>query len=706
MPTTTNRERIQRGLDLVRDGLGPYLCQTLKAQYKESWWAQGVYYALPHDKSKSLPKQGDEQDFEESLDLASMMTIMERNWSEVFQARLPKQARNYLFITRDTRNSWAHYTGGDLERNDAIFALEAMTRLLTSIESPVADKIDKLAQAVGQTPPPPPPIPESAAPPLAAVKPKKEPSAQRTLALASKPWRDVILPNRDVQEGRLLEAEFVVNLADVLAGKAEFGYQEPVGFFERTYLTSGLRDLLTTSIRRLGGGGGEPVIQLKTAFGGGKTHTMLALYHLVRAGAEGIRLPGMQPLFAAAGVAADDVAGAQVAVLVGTALDATREHLDATGYGIPVRTLWGELAVQLAGAEGYALVEAADKAGRSPGSDTLVELLDQSGPTLILIDELVAYARNLVGREDLPGGTFDAVLTFVQALTEAAKRSPRTLVVASIPESNIEFGNEAGKRAFDALEHTFGRMEAIWKPVAPDEGFEIVRRRLFSEIVDAEAREATCREFVRLYNDGGSGDFPPESASAGYLDELTRCYPIHPEVFYQLYTNWSTLERFQRTRGVLRLMALVIHALWERGDQSKLIMPGDIPLDDRDTRNELLRYLPPTWEAVVDKDVDGAAAEPVKIDKSNARFGQHRAARRVARTVFLASAPHVSQQGVRGVDEARVRLGVVEPGVPIANYNDALRQLGDRLTYLYTGAGLYWYDTHPNLNRSADERAA
>src|SRR5690606_11109389 len=141
-----------------------------------------------------------------------------------------------------------------------------------------------------------------------------------------------------------------------------------------------------------------------------------------------------------------------------------------------------------------------------------------------------------------------------QALTEAAKRSSRTLVVASIPESNIELGNKAGKRAFDALEHTFGRMEAIWKPVAPDEGFEIVRRRLFSAVIDLEAREATCREFARLYHDGSSGEFPPETANAGYFDDLQRCYPIHPEVFHLLYTNWSTMERFLRTRGVLRLM--------------------------------------------------------------------------------------------------------------------------------------------------------
>ncbi|HEU5430622.1 MAG TPA: DUF499 domain-containing protein, partial [Thermomicrobiales bacterium] len=486
---------------------------------------------------------------------------------------------------------------------------------------------------------------------------------------------------------------------------AEFGYQDAASFFDRTYLTAGLRDLLTVAVERLSGKGGVPVVQLKTAFGGGKTHTMLALYHLARSGGAAAKLTSLEPVFAAAGVAPDQFAGAQVAVLVGTALDATKSHLDAGGHGVEVRTLWGELAAQLGGEDGYALIKTADETGRAPGSDTLVELLDRAGPSVILIDELVAYARNLVGRDDLAGGTFDAVMTFVQALTEAAKRSPRTLVVASIPESDVELGNEAGKQAQVRLEHTFGRMESIWKPISPAEGFEIVRRRLFGPVIDAEAREAVCRDFARLYNDGASGDFPPETAAPSYLDELRRSYPIHPEVFDQLYTTWSTLERFQRTRGVLRLMATVIHELWRRDDRARLILPGTLPLDAAKVRNEFLRYLTPAWDAVVDHDVDGAESEPALLDGENARLGQYQAARRVARSVFLATAPHVAEQGVRGVEAASVRLGALEPNVPLHLVNEALRELAERETYLYSGNSRYWYDTRPNLNRTAETRA-
>lgn len=714
-----NRDKVLRGLDVLREALAPFIADTLEGHFKAGWWQRGVYYALPPMDQAKAPKQGGKEDLTDQLDLAALLTVLDKNWNDVFGRVLDRQARSYAYFARDTRNSVAHHKGGDMEPNDAIFALMGMVHLLEAIGSPRAREIEALCKGMAAAPAPA-PTATPVAPPAtnggkapkpangagsAAAKPAAT-AAQKPLPIAARPWREVILPHRDVQEGRLLEAEFVVNLADVIAGKAEFGYQEPVGFFERTYLTAGLRELLGVAVRRLSGRGGEPVVQLKTAFGGGKTHTMLALYHLARVGAAGASLPGMAEIFQQAGVAPEELAGARVATLVGTALDATKPHLDATGYGITVRTLWGELAAQLGGTEGYERVREADEAGRAPSSDTLLELLNDAGPTLILIDELAAYARNLYGRDTLSGGTFSAVLTFVQALTEAAKRARRCLVVASLPESKLEMGDELGQQAHTALEHTFGRLEAIWRPVGPGEGFEIVRRRLFAAVEDEGARDAACREFARLYADGASGDFPQEVGSPAYLDELRRCYPIHPEIFHQLYNHWATLPRFQRTRGVLRLMATVIHVLWAKGDQAKMILPGALPIDDQGVREELLRYLPQGWDVVVEKDVDGRDAEPARMDKGHARLGQYQAARRVARAVFLATAPQVAEQGSRGIEEARIRLGVAEPGSPLHVYNEALRHLADKLSYLYGGNGRYWYDTRPNLNRTADDRAA
>jgi len=524
--------------------------------------------------------------------------------------------------------------------------------------------------------------------------------------MSLKPWRDVITPHRDVASGRYRQAEFAADLAQVLAGRAEPEYQDPAEFYQRTYITEGMRSLLVAAIERVGGKGGEPVVQLKTAFGGGKTHTMLALYHLFGGKAPADRLQGTEEILTAANVGS--LPKASLAVLVGTAINPSKPRKHPTLKSKMVKTLWGEMAAQLGGAKAYALVEEADAAGVAPGADTLVELLDGFGPCVVLIDELVAYARNIYGVQGLVSGSFDSTMTFVQSLTEAAKRSKQSMVVATIPESNIEVGGEGGRAALERLENTFGRLEAVWKPVGALEGFEIVRRRLFTSITDRskeEARDESCRAFSRMYADGGT-DFPQECKEGTYLERLRAAYPVHPEVFDRLYEDWSTLERFHKTRGVLRLMAAVIHELWIRGDKSLMILPGSIPVNAQKVRDELIRYLTDGWNAVVDKDVDGERSEPYRIDNENSRLGQITAARRVARTIFLGSAPSVRDQRVRGIEDVRIRLGVIQPDEPVAVFNDALGRLGDRLTHLYSGNRRFWYDLPPNLRRTVEDRAS
>ena len=514
-----------------------------------------------------------------------------------------------------------------------------------------------------------------------------------------KPWREVITPHPDVAAGRYQQAEFAADLAQVAAGAAEAEYGDPVEFFARTYLTEGMRRLCVTALQRLAGQSGEPVVQLKTVFGGGKTHTMLALYHLLGGKARADQMAGVGDILREANLSALPVA--RMAVIVGTALSPSKTRVI---NGVTVNTLWGDIAAQLGGPEAYSLVESDDRRGVSPGANDLVDLFDRFGPAVILIDELVAYARNIYTVAGLPAGSFDANMTFIQALTEAARRSKRSMVVASIPESDIEIGGEGGKATLERIEHTFGRLEEIWKPVGATEGFEIVRRRLFSSVADETARDAACRAFVKLYDENPT-DFPSESREGGYLDRLRAAYPIHPELFDRLYDDWSSLERFQRTRGVLRLMASVIHDLWVRDDRSLLIMPGSIPLDAPRVRNELLRYLPEGWNAIVDRDVDGDRSEPHAIDESSPRFGKHLAARRVTRAIFMGSAPHVRQMTVRGVEDVRVRLGVVQPGESVSVFNDVLSKLESRLTHLYSGNRRYWYDTQPNLRRTMEDRA-
>jgi len=513
-----------------------------------------------------------------------------------------------------------------------------------------------------------------------------------------KPWREVAVPHRDVLEGNFQESEFAADLSKVVAGTAPPEYQDPTRFFERTYITEGMALLLDGVLKRLSGHGGDPVVQLQTAFGGGKTHTMMAVYHVASGKARARDLSGVPTLLDQAGVG--ELPRARVVVLDGNELSPSqpRQH-----GAVTARTLWGDLACQLGGEEGYALLSGADQDGTSPGKAVLKQLFETYAPCVILMDEMVAYARQFEAGRSYPGGTFESVLSFIQALTEAAAASPRTVVLASLPESNVEVAGEQGKHALESLEKFFGRIEAIWKPVATEEAFEIVRRRLFGQDVDAQARDTVCRAFAELYRQHPDR-FPSDAGEAGYLRRLRDAYPIHPEVFERLYEDWSSLQKFQRTRGVLRLMAQVIHRLWSDDNRDLLILPGSLPLYDPTIRNELIRYLPQGWDPVLERDVDGPRAEPTSIDETTPVLGAVQAARRTARTVFLGSAPSVAAQRVRGINAERVRLGCAQPGQSIGHYDDALRRLADRLHYLYSGHDRYWFDLRPNLRREMEER--
>jgi len=513
-----------------------------------------------------------------------------------------------------------------------------------------------------------------------------------------KPWREVIVPHEDVLEGNFQDASFAADLTKVVLGVASPEYQDPVKFFERTVITEGMSLLLQSVVKRLVGKGGDPVVQLQTSFGGGKTHTMMAVLHVASSKVPAKKMLGVPELLDKAKV--KELVKARVAVLDGNALSPShpREH-----GKVKTCTLWGELAWQLGGDEGYKLVAASDQDGTSPGKDVLCSVFERFGPAIVLMDETVAYLRQFEPGKSYKGGTYNSNLSFLQALTEAASRVPNAMVLASLPESAMEVGDQQGQQALDAIQKLFGRIEAVWKPVGTDEAFEIVRRRLFKNIQSEQARDETCRAFADMYTHEPE-KFPADTRDAQYFRRIKASYPIHPEVFERLYEDWSTLPKFQRTRGVLRLMARLIHSLWRADNRDFLVMPGSIPLDDLNVRNELVKYLPAGWDPIVDKDIDGTHAEPRQIDDDTPALGSMQACRRAARTVFLGSAPSVGEQKVRGIAIQHVRLGCAQPGQSVSKYDDALERLSSGLHYLYTGNERFWFDLRPNLRREMEDR--
>jgi predicted AAA+ superfamily ATPase len=513
-----------------------------------------------------------------------------------------------------------------------------------------------------------------------------------------KPWRELITPHKDVLDGTFKQSEFAADLTQVQNGTAPGEYKDAEKFFRRTYITEGMRHLLDSVARRISGKGGDPVVQLQTSFGGGKTHALLAVYHLAKREVSPDKMSGISPILDMAGIT--HIPQAKVAVIDGNNISPSKARLRGS---ISVNTIWGEIAWQLLGEPGFKIVAESDRDGTSPGKESLIELISKASPCVVLIDELVAFIRQMEIGKSYIAGTFESNLSFVQALTEAMKSVPNSLLLASLPESEIEVVGPMGKLALDSLEKYFARVESVWKPVATQEAFEIVKRRLFDGNGNRGEIEQVCKAYFNFYIEN-SNKFPAETQASGYLERLLQSYPIHPEIFDRLYADWSTLEKFQRTRGVLQYLAIVIHRLWNSDDRESLILPGSLPLDDVNVRTKSTHYLQQGWEAVIETEIDGPNSIAAEIDGKEPRLGSVRAARRVARTIFLGSAPSASVQGARGLALDHVLLGAAVPGQVVAVYEDALKRLRDRLQYLFGDNNRFWFDTRANLRREMESR--
>ena len=676
------RQAVFEGMEILPDGLRPFVTKRLEVRFQISWQQEVI---------ARFPDWRPERNGKIALDTQKLLKIMERFWNDVFRNVLDRTHRSIVNELVDVRNKLAH--DEPFSYDDAERALDSMRRLLEAVgAAPGAEKIGAMRDTILRTK-------------YRELARNEERKAQ-TQSISTGtlpgllPWREVVEPHKDVATGDFLQAEFAADLDKVHRGKAPAEYRDPREFFSRTYLTDGLGALLQGAAKRLYGKGGDPVVELQTNFGGGKTHSMLALYHMA-GGTSASHLPGLDQLLSEQKL--EVPAGTSRAVLVGTSRGPNDPF--RTKDGVEIRTTWGELAWQLGGQDAYRLIADNDASGIAPGSRLLEQIFGKCAPSLILIDEWIAYLRQIYGAEGLPSGSFDANLSFVQALTEAVKASPRTLLVASLPASQIEVGGQGGQEALSRLKQTFSRLESSWRPASQEESYEIVRRRLFKEIPgqNFKHRDNAVKQFAKLYQENAS-DFPQGSAEGDYRRRLEKAYPIHPDLFDHLYTVWGSLEEFQRTRGVLRLMAQVIHQLWMSRDPSIMIMPGSVAIDSQRVEPELLRYLREAWQGIIAGDVEGENSTPYQIDRSAPNLNRYSATQRVARTVFFATAPAEGQQNP-GIDDKRINLGVVQPGERVASFGDALRRLANQARFMHSELGRHWYSMTPSLNRMAADRA-
>jgi hypothetical protein len=470
-----------------------------------------------------------------------------------------------------------------------------------------------------------------------------------------KPFHTIAVPHDDILQGRLTLDVFAADLWEVYQGRGPEEYRDVDLFFQKTYLTEGLKNLFAVVEKRLKGQGGDPVIQMQTPFGGGKTHALIALYHKAREWREW---------------------GVKTAVIVGTKHSAEKD------------TLWGLLAEQLNGSRsGFE--------GRSaPGSEALRRLLGDHQPLLILMDEVLEYVVKasavIVGESTLAAQT----LAFMQELTEAVAIQERVALVATLPSSTLEHYNEHGTRLFEQLQKISGRVEKIFTPVKDEEVGAILRRRLFSTV---DERAAT--EIVNTYVEQAEQEalLTHGEESAAYRARFKQTYPFLPEVVDVLYHRWGSFPNFQRTRGTLRLLGLVIHAL--KNASRPYITLADFPLQEDEIRRELLKHIGNEYDSVLAADLlspeAGAHKANLEIGKAYQGLGL---GERVATTIFLYS--FVGGGGEAGATPNEIKRHTLTPGLPASVISEVLSKLSNRLLfYLHEEGGRYYFSTTANLNK-------
>ncbi len=507
-------------------------------------------------------------------------------------------------------------------------------------------------------------------------------------------WWQGATPHRNIREGRVNESLFAANLAQAVQGEGPREYADPETFFDRTYLTQGLKELLQDVVRLLAGREtGNAVVELQTSFGGGKTHAELAVYHLLAHPEAAMGVPQVADAIREAGLEGGP-SKAPVAVLAGADIDPFGRK---TAEGITIRSLWGEMAYQLGGAEAFALVAEHDARLVSPGIELLRQVIERAGPSAILLDETLHYIDKVSSIKGAEGDLARQTVAFLRELTEAVATAGRCSLIISLTASRTDMLSPQAQDWLASLKQQVTREARKRAPTEGSEVHEIVRRRLF-ERVDEGAADQTARAYRSLYSSLG---LPSQYSGSEYEERLRRAYPFHPELVTVLYEQWGAKPAFQLTRGTLRFLALVLQDRWryqsDRGPE--LLQLGDVPLDEAGIRAITKEVAgDPQWEAVLGSDIAAGRAlvtQPAKAQEyDKGRGGERRQAQHLATTILMHSvgggeSPGVTLQGIH--------VACARPGGAVAEWEDVLKSLGGSLFYFYQEGARYSFRIEPNV---------
>jgi hypothetical protein len=530
-----------------------------------------------------------------------------------------------------------------------------------------------------------------------------------------KPWVEVVALHPDVLAENFSEDIFALDLGPLADGNKNVpaAYRDPEHFFRVSYLTRGLRSLLQDVLSRLAGGAGNRVLKLMTPFGGGKSHTLAALYHAAR------DRKALEVIPEGAGLPRPGTV--RTAVFDGQFFDATN------GKAIPdekfrARTMWGWIAWSLGGKKGYELLRAQDEARVAPGGDDILALLAE-GPNLILLDETLQYLISAGGIKVEQTTLRDETLTFLQRLTVAVGNTDNTALVFSLQSSKRESLDYVN--LLQTVDHLAARKDQRREPVEGNEILSVIQRRLLAKLPEDEealpaatAYQEIVTQMKRAYAQSAAERQQAEEEGLALRDRVRACYPFHPALIDLMRERWAAIPDFQRTRGALRFLAACLRGCHREGKSRAVLGPGDVPIHDSEVRLAFFKEVgqQSDFQAVLEHDLIGANARARRIDdrraKEHAAEALRRPATRLATAILMFSFGGLRREGGKegevlppGVTEAELLSACVGPDLDSTTALACLKELKEQCLYLHYDGVRYCFKKDPNVTLLIEQEA-
>ncbi len=500
-----------------------------------------------------------------------------------------------------------------------------------------------------------------------------------------KPWYEIVLPHSMIQSGHIKESFFVADLGNIIQGLAPSDYSNPRMFFQKTFLTQGLLSLLNTVQAKLCNEEGSGIIKLQTPFGGGKTHALIAIYHYVANGAELHNyLPQSLSPFKT-----------RVAAIVGTnlnPLEGRKEH------NICIHTIWGDIAYQIAGANGYKEFEANDINRISPGKEKIRNFLMKCEPFLLLFDEIAEYVAKAQGISVNESNLGIQTLLFLQELTEAISSLSRGLLIITLPSHEFEDFSDTKLDIINRMNRIIGRVEVIETPIEREEIYRLVTKRLIDKVLLQKDHDDIISEYLQIYQKRRN-ELPEKIQDQTFSRRMRDSYPFHPELIDLLYDKWRYLSSFQGIRSILRILTRTLTYLWSSQENLDLIRPMNVNLQESLLRNDFLRHINAQFESIFRSDVIGFDSKASYLDKKYPDWNN--LASGLSQTVFLHS--FTLGETPRGLTLSELKLNTINPQIHCSLISEILHQLLRTLYHLHFEDGRYYFSHEPNLNRKIQE---